>query len=99
VARGEKSAHVQQAAETLGVSERTVWRWLAAGHLAADAFGLTVDDIAERACESCGEPLPPDATIGRHFCDDTCRMDAYRAMLARHQFPSTRRLKPSRGGG
>jgi hypothetical protein len=88
VGRGDKSAHVWEAAETLGVSERTIWRWLAAGQLDVDAFGLDLDAVAERVCESCGEPLPQDATIRRLFCDQTCRVYAHRAKQARRQFAS-----------
>ena len=96
MARGEKSANVREAAKRLGVTERTIWRWAAAGHIATDDADQMVETVEDRTCESCHTPLPQEATLRRRFCDDTCRVYARRDKLARGQFASSR---PQAGPG
>jgi predicted nucleic acid-binding Zn ribbon protein len=57
-----------------GVSERTVWRWIAK----LRAEGLQALPSGERQCERCGKALPADARISRRYCEDTCRVYAWR---------------------
>ena len=56
-----------------GVSERTVWRWIAV----ARRTGEPLPSVG-RTCPVCGEPLPERATIRRVYCGGRCRVRAYR---------------------
>jgi hypothetical protein len=70
---------VLEVANERGVSERTVWRWLAKARAKADDSALTretyVDDdfaplLGRGKCAECGGSLPERATSGRRYCDE-----------------------------
>jgi hypothetical protein len=69
---------VRETAEARGVSERTVWRWVAR----AKAGGGY--PARGRRCQApgCRRVLPWDATAARCFCGAACRMRAHRAATA-----------------
>ncbi len=72
------SSLVRQVAANRAVSERTVWRWIATMRREGRTLAF------ERCCEHCGEPLPPQATIRRSYCEARCRAAAqYRRQGAR----------------
>ena len=76
-----------------GVSDRTVWRWLAAGRTPE---GLSLPPPPERRqCQRCGRSLRAGATIARRYCDDVCRVYAWRG---RRRAALTPR-EPRAGGG
>jgi hypothetical protein len=57
-----------------GVSERTVWRWLAQ----MQAKGTQELPPRQRHCARCGGALPAGATLARRYCDNVCRVYAWR---------------------
>jgi hypothetical protein len=65
---------VREFASERGVSERTVWRWLAA----ARAAGTQELPPKQRTCQRCGALLAPGATGRKEYCDDVCRVYAWR---------------------
>ena len=65
---------VAELANERGVSERTVWRWLATMRATeADEFPKR-----ERECERCSRPLPRFVTLRRRYCEARCRVAAHR---------------------
>jgi hypothetical protein len=88
VERDELTEAVREVAKERGVSERTVWRWLAASRSSGEG-GLEWFDEG-RLCGFCGDPLPDVATARREYCDSTCRQYANRQRLARRGFSSSR---------
>ena len=96
MARGDKSAQVRAGAKRIGRSERTVWRWLKA----ADDPDVDVDDVVdaaeERVCRNCREPLPPEVTARKEYCDDVCRQYARRRRIASASFNAARATRTNR---
>jgi hypothetical protein len=81
---------VREAADYLGVSERTIWRWLTNSPYADADVELLVEQIEDRVCLGCDEPLPEDATIRRVYCDATCRQRGFQWKRQRERFASHR---------
>jgi hypothetical protein len=87
--RGDKTTQVKEAAKYLGLSERTIWRRLAAQPDRQDDEYVVddlIDSIEERTCGFCGEPLPITASARIEYCDDICRQYARRRRLAHEAF-------------
>jgi hypothetical protein len=68
------SEWVAEIAPERGVSERTVWRWVAAMRISGSDELL----IRPRICEECDDPLPEGSTIRRRYCRAACRIKANR---------------------
>jgi Homeodomain-like domain len=86
----DRVKQVREVAAAMGVSERTVWRWLKAERL-QNGEPVEVSDLLDMdpRCGWCGEelPLPPEATIRLRFCCDAHRQAKHRqrkAHRARH---------------
>jgi hypothetical protein len=91
--RGEKTAQVEEAAKYLGLSERTIWRRLAAQPDYQDdeyAVDDLIDSIEERTCGFCGDPLPTTSSARNEYCNDVCRQFARRRRLARQAVAAAR---------
>jgi ferredoxin len=63
---------VAELAAARGVSERTVWRWVARVRAGEEP------PWRRSECDECGGPLPARATIARRYCTDACRVSAHR---------------------
>jgi hypothetical protein len=72
--RTQISKTVAEIAFDRGVSERTVWRWVAVMRASGS------DELLRRPriCEECDEPLPEGSTIRRRYCRPACRVRANR---------------------
>jgi hypothetical protein len=69
--RESATSLVREIAHERGVSERTVWRWIARARAAGSPLPL---ERLDRHCDYCETPLPETATARRRFCDDICRV-------------------------
>lgn len=70
---------VRQLALERGVSERTVWRWMARIK-AEGASSQFLRRMLDRRCLTCGRELPEGSTMGRRYCPGSaCRVAAFRA--------------------
>jgi len=95
---GEKTAQVREAAEYLGLSDRTIWRRLAAQTGYQDNEYVVddlIESIEEQTCGFCGDPLPIDASARKEYCDDVCRQYARRRRLTHQAFASARTARES----
>ena len=68
------SETVAEIARERRVTERTVWRWVAAVRTSGSDELLA----KERNCDNCGRALPGGSTIRRRFCDGVCRVYYHR---------------------
>ena len=63
---------VRELAQDRGVSERTVWRWIAKMRRDGEPPAF------KRDCAAGGHPLTPGGTMGRRYCNAACRVRAHR---------------------
>jgi hypothetical protein len=64
--------YVRQIASERGVTERTVWRWVARAKVES-AFPKR-----RTRCAYCSAALPLTVTLRRRFCSDRCRIYSHR---------------------